>query len=158
MATKKFPSELASRGTVLPTDILLIHNITTGATEKTTVAGLLASFGLTYVGGNLGINLAVSPLKIGVVSGISTNNLSTPVIMIGSDRADYYASIDSIRGADSTHLGLGFSVNNGAGRINAIQIMPAGISEYADNAAASGAGLPAGTLYKTGDILKIVHA
>lgn len=41
MATKKFPSELSLRGTVLPTDKLLIHNITTGATEYTTVANLL---------------------------------------------------------------------------------------------------------------------
>ena len=43
MATKKFPSELALRGTVLTTDKLLIHNITTGATEYTTVAALLAA-------------------------------------------------------------------------------------------------------------------
>ncbi|WP_294309570.1 hypothetical protein [uncultured Chryseobacterium sp.] len=32
-----------------------------------------------------------------------------------------------------------------------------GCNEYADNAAASAAGLPAGALYRTGDILKVVH-
>lgn len=37
-----FPTDLALRATVLPTDKLLIHNITTGVTEYTTVARLLA--------------------------------------------------------------------------------------------------------------------
>jgi len=46
MATKKFPSELSSRGTVLTTDKLLIHNITTGDTEYTTVNSLLNALGL----------------------------------------------------------------------------------------------------------------
>lgn len=32
-----------------------------------------------------------------------------------------------------------------------------GISEYADNAAALTAGLVAGNVYRTGDVLKIVH-
>ena len=41
MATKKFPSDLTQRTPVLLTDKLLIHNITTGATEYCTVADLL---------------------------------------------------------------------------------------------------------------------
>lgn len=32
-----------------------------------------------------------------------------------------------------------------------------GVSEYADNAAAITAGLAAGKVYRTGDVLKIVH-
>jgi hypothetical protein len=40
MADKKFPADFSSRGTVKPTDKLLIHNIDTGATEFTTVAAL----------------------------------------------------------------------------------------------------------------------
>lgn len=43
MATKKFPSELSNRGTVKPTDKLLIHNIDTGATNYTTVSGLFTN-------------------------------------------------------------------------------------------------------------------
>lgn len=43
----KFPSELASRGTVLVTDKLLIHNISTGATEYTTVTELFAALVVT---------------------------------------------------------------------------------------------------------------
>lgn len=39
---------------------------------------------------------------------------------------------------------------------NSLQLY-SGIPEYADNAAASAAGLEVGTLYRTGDILKIVH-
>lgn len=38
---------------------------------------------------------------------------------------------------------------------SALQVV--GIQEYADNAAATAAGLTAGALYRTGDILKIVH-
>jgi hypothetical protein len=48
MATKKFPSELSLRTPVLTTDKLLVHNITTGATEYTTVALLLAAGGTKY--------------------------------------------------------------------------------------------------------------
>ena len=63
MTAKKFPSELNDRGTVLVTDKLLIHNITTGATEYTTVAALqtaLSSAGtwtpvLTFGGASVGI-------------------------------------------------------------------------------------------------------
>ena len=43
---KKFPSELATRGTVLVADKLLIHNITTGATAYTTVNELLDALGI----------------------------------------------------------------------------------------------------------------
>ena len=43
MATKKFPSEMSSRGAVDPLDKLMIHNITTGATEYTTVGELLTA-------------------------------------------------------------------------------------------------------------------
>jgi hypothetical protein len=46
MATKKFPSELASRGTVKVTDKLLIHNIDTGVTQYTTVDELLDALGI----------------------------------------------------------------------------------------------------------------
>ena len=42
MATKKFPSEMSSRGTVLGTDKILIYNATTGASDEVcTVAELL---------------------------------------------------------------------------------------------------------------------
>ena len=43
MATKKFPSEMSSRGTVLGTDKILIYNATTGASDEVcTVAELFA--------------------------------------------------------------------------------------------------------------------
>lgn len=53
MATKKFPSELTARGTVLTTDKLLIHNITTGETCYTTVAELLAALSI-FAAGQIG--------------------------------------------------------------------------------------------------------
>ena len=44
MATKKFPSEMSSRGTVLGTDKILIYNATTGASDEVcTVAELFAA-------------------------------------------------------------------------------------------------------------------
>ena len=42
MATKKFPSEMNTRGAVKVTDKLMICNIDTGETAYTTVAELLA--------------------------------------------------------------------------------------------------------------------
>jgi hypothetical protein len=43
MADKNFPTDFNDRGTVKTTDKLFIHNIDTGLTEFTTVAGLFAS-------------------------------------------------------------------------------------------------------------------
>lgn len=59
---------------------------------------------------------------------------------------------------------LGINVNAPAAKIHVVkaatELTPAiieGCNEYADNAAALSAGLPAGALYRTGDVLKIVH-
>jgi len=59
----RFPSELAHRIPVSVTDKLLIHNITTGATEYSTVAEILAAFNISINGDNVGIwNAAASAL------------------------------------------------------------------------------------------------
>jgi hypothetical protein len=44
--SKRFPTDLADRGTVKVTDKLLIHNIDTGVTEYTTVQKLINSIGV----------------------------------------------------------------------------------------------------------------
>ncbi len=44
--SKKFPTDLADRGTVKITDKLLIHNIDTGVTEYTTVQQLFTALGV----------------------------------------------------------------------------------------------------------------
>ena len=75
--------------------------------------------------------------------------------------------------ASTTGVNIGFDANTEQGWIQAtrnnssetrnILINPLGgyvifsVSEYADNAAATAAGLPGGAIYRTGDTLKIVH-
>ena len=54
MATKKFPSEMSSRGTVLGTDKILIYNATTGASDEVcTVAELFAYMHAAITTGNV---------------------------------------------------------------------------------------------------------
>ena len=48
------------------------------------------------------------------------------------------------------------NLTNG-GRLDIRNLRLSNIAEYADNAAALGAGLVAGDVYRTGDTLKIVH-
>jgi hypothetical protein len=76
--------------------------------------------------GNLGIGTSSPPLKLSLLSNVSTNNVSTPVVMLGSDRVDYYASINSVRGSASTYLGLAFSTSNNALPAEAMRLDPAG--------------------------------
>lgn len=83
MATKKFPSEMSSRGTVLGTDKILIYNATTGASDEVcTVAELLKMLTDIYplsgiTTGNVPYKsataLANSPISIdGVKTGFGT--------------------------------------------------------------------------------------
>ena len=69
MATKKFPSEMSSRGTVLGTDKILIYNATTGASDEVcTVAELFAYMHAAITTGNVPYKSATtyvdSPLSI----------------------------------------------------------------------------------------------
>ena len=74
MATKKFPSEMSSRGTVKVTDKLMICNIDTGDTCYTTVAELLTAFNIATLNGNVGIGTVtpISPLNIAKAAGTTT--------------------------------------------------------------------------------------
>jgi hypothetical protein len=74
----------------------------------------------------LGIGTSSPPLKLSLLSNVSTNNASTPVVMLGSDRTDYYASINSVRGSASTYLGLAFSTSNNALPAEVMRLDPAG--------------------------------
>lgn len=62
----------------------------------------------------VGINTTAPPLRLSILSASITNNYSTPLIMLGDNRVDYYASIDSVRGSASTFMGLAFSTANNA--------------------------------------------
>jgi hypothetical protein len=87
---------------------------TTSGTVLTTASGqwITSRSNIYYNAGNVGIGTSSPPLKLSVLSGVTTDNTSTPVLMLGSDRTDYYASINSVRGAASTYLGLAFSTSN----------------------------------------------
>jgi hypothetical protein len=74
----------------------------------------------------LGITTSAPPLKLSILSVVTTANTSTPVIMIGSDRVDRYASIDSVRGGVSSVLGLAFSTSNGAAPAEVARIHASG--------------------------------
>jgi hypothetical protein len=67
---------------------------------------------LQPLGGNVGIGTANPVLKFSVLSNINTNNTTTPLILLGSDRNDRYASFNVIRGSDSEKIGLGISTSN----------------------------------------------
>lgn len=145
---KKFPSELSSRGTVKLTDKLLIHNIDTGATEFTTVAGLIA-----VLDGSADINLAdagegdVTAVRIFSIGGsLYIQNGDGNYIKFRNKTGGLYAMF----------------TNSGALCIGTVEptskLQVVGIAEYADNTAAVAAGLTAGAFYRTGDVLKIVHA
>lgn len=71
MATKKFPSEMNTRGAVKVTDKLMICNIDTGETAYTTVAELLAAFGIATLNGNVGIN-TTTPGQLLELAGVQT--------------------------------------------------------------------------------------
>ena len=94
-----------------------------------TTTGQFYTLGSTYLatnGGYVGIGTVGPATKLHVLSGINTNNISTPTIAIGSDRSDYSASIDSVRGSASTYLGLAFSTTNNAAASEVMRIQPNG--------------------------------
>lgn len=149
----KFPSELSSRGAVKVTDKLMIHNIDTGATEYTTVSELLTALS------NFSITKSVS----GSGHGLTIEN--------SADAAGTYTflqiKVPYSGGAGSTVVDLKvddaklLTLSNDFGNILISpfgNFLIANIAEHADNTAAVTAGLAAGTLYRTGDVLKIVHA
>ena len=77
-------------------------------------------------GGNLGVGTTDPPVRLAVQTNVNTDNISTRAISLQSDRSDYYASIDSVRGGDSTRLGIGFSTVDGGSITERARITPAG--------------------------------
>jgi hypothetical protein len=165
MATEKFPSELASRGTVKTTDKLIIHNIDTGATEYTTVANLLANYAplsspqltdLPRVTRTIYGATAEMLRLTNAGSGVATGAYIT-FYMAGSN----YGIVESVYNAvGGAALQLYHDFNSYPTpklRINNNGIAVFGLPEYNDNANASASGLAAGSFYRTGDVLKVVH-
>jgi hypothetical protein len=76
--------------------------------------------------GNVGIGTSSPPLRLSLLSNVDTDNTSTPLVMLGSNRVDRYASINSVRGSASTLLGLAFSTSNNAAPAEVMRLDPAG--------------------------------
>lgn len=74
----------------------------------------------------LGIGMTAPPLKLSILSGVTTSDASTPVVMLGSDRNDRYASINSLRGSASSFIGLTLSTSNNAAPAEVAWLMPNG--------------------------------
>jgi hypothetical protein len=172
MATKKFPSEMSSRGPVKITDKLMICDIDTGATEYTTVAELLAALGA--LSNSVGIN-TVTPqglFTIKAKSSVSTDNFiiessstTHPVAKIGTFMVDgdtgglqfLAANVIKVQinaGGDSYFNGGNLSVGTA---IPTSKLQVTGLPQYTDNTNAAASGLTAGAFYRTGDNLKVVH-
>jgi hypothetical protein len=79
--------------------------------------------------------LSVATADRAIAIGRAASSTHTNAVAIGTNVAS--------KMADTTHV-QGLNVNT--------------VSEYADNAAAVAGGLPLGQIYRTGDLLKIVHA
>jgi hypothetical protein len=75
---------------------------------------------------NVGINTSETPLKLNILSGVATADTTTPLVLLGSDRSDFYASINSVRGAFSTVIGMSFSTTNGGAITERMRIAPDG--------------------------------
>jgi hypothetical protein len=111
-------------------------NFIVGATSRGVTTGSAIPLGLGVNGSvgaitistssNVGINSTDTPLKLNILSGVDTANTTTPLVLVGSDRTDFYASINSVRGAFSTVLGMSFSTTSGGAVTERMLIAPAG--------------------------------
>ena len=172
MATKKFPSEMSSRGTVKVTDKLMICNIDTGDTCYTTVAELLTAFNIATLNGNVGIG-TLSPAKLLEINTVHTYNIDDEIRIGSYHNSNFYGLSLNYR-IDGSGNPLKYLVEyDGGTRYNSIslnignvgigttapssKLQVVGLNEYADNTTALGAGLTAGAFYRTGDLLKVVH-
>jgi hypothetical protein len=168
---KEFANDFLDRGTVKLTDKLLIHNITTGVTEYTTVQKLLTALSII---GNVGFGTTIPLQKVHIEGNSAqvllirnitgTNNSPTGRLRFTTDNIGAYSEIVGYRGADSANHGLIFNtfftnVLREAGRILPIgyfglgTILPTsrlhvvGLPNYANNAAALLGGMTAGAFY-----------
>jgi hypothetical protein len=175
MATKKFPSEMSSRGTVKVTDKLMICNIDTGDTCYTTVAELLTA--IATLNRNVGIGTATPQTLLhiyGVNSGLlrlenyTDDNIGIQLKGISGQR--WVIGNNTSMGGTGQNFQI-YDWANSAVRLNidsngnvgigttapSSKLQVVGLNEYADNTTALGAGLTAGAFYRTGDLLKVVH-
>jgi len=102
-------------------------------------------------------NINVAPLEDlqSVLGKINTNLVPLSGTINPSTSARYLGQL--YLNTATSMLYVAKSVGTGASDWNLVLTTPQVTPQYADNAAALFAGLPPGKIYRTGDILKIVH-
>jgi hypothetical protein len=113
------------RGTGTGAGGSLIFSTAAAGTTGSSLNAATERMRITSVG-NVGIGTPAPTLKLSVQSNVSSNNTSTPVVMLSSDRTDRYASIDSVRETASTYIGLAFSTSNNASPTERMRITASG--------------------------------
>lgn len=102
-------------------------------------------------------NIKVNPLEDlqSILSKINTNLVPLSGITTPSSSATYLGQL--YLNTTSSTLYFAKSVGGGAFDWSVVLTTPVITPEYTDNASAIFAGLVAGQIYRTGDLLKIVH-
>jgi hypothetical protein len=89
-------------------------------------------------------------------AGLSVQRTDAEKWFVGMDRTT--DNLQFRNSGSTNHMTIKEDGNVGIGTTNPkSKLSIVGLSEYNDNAAALSAGLVAGDLYRTGDVLKIVH-
>lgn len=144
---------LTSNADVYEGDGIVIDNTTTSSQADGQFSALsgTVSYNGTAMSGSVRAGTLQSFNISGAMNQLDENTALylSVVTANGSATTDQYGLfIDSVTGATNN-----YAIKTGAG-----DIVFGGLSAYDDNAAAVGAGLAVGTLYRTGDAVKIVHA
>lgn len=144
MATKKFPSEMSSRGTVLGTDKILIYNATTGASDEVcTVAELFAYLlaNAATFGSSITFDGALTSVDNGIFQGQKAFQITGAPDISGGNNYGSRLSFRpySFNGSSYAYVEA-LSLNGNLGATFASTIGATGITLSADNANKPGAG------------------
>lgn len=109
----------AGKFTTLEADIL-------GIGTSSPVAALDVRGGSVAIAPNSASSWFTAIAGLSLITNDATNNKSTPLIAMHSDRSDRYATINSVRGTASGYIGLAFDVSGNAAPSEAMRIEPDG--------------------------------
>lgn len=87
--------------------------------------------------GNVGIGTSSPTRRVTIFNNDATNNTSVPTLSLHSDRNDRGASLDVVRGALSSVIGLAISTSDGADPVERMRINPNGNVGIGTNAPAA---------------------